>query len=85
MTRVAAARPEGQLPQDAAARDLARRLPGVRLERATSRLGRRRASTELNVRQPDFFAALDSTLQAVPLADWKTYLRWHVARAASPS
>ncbi len=40
--------------------------------------------TELNVRQPGFFAALDSTLQAVPLADWKTYLRWQVVRAASP-
>jgi putative endopeptidase len=41
-------------------------------------------TTELNVRQPDFFTALDSTLQAVPLADWKTYLRWQVARAVSP-
>lgn len=39
---------------------------------------------EVNVRQPVFFAALDSTLQAVPLADWQTYLRWHVARSASP-
>ncbi len=39
---------------------------------------------EVNVRQPAFFAALDSTLRAVPLADWQTYLRWHVARAASP-
>jgi len=41
-------------------------------------------TTELNVRQPDFFTALDSTLQAVPLADWRTYLRWQVARATSP-
>ena len=40
--------------------------------------------TELNVRQPGFFTALDSTLQAVPLADWKIYLRWQVARTASP-
>jgi putative endopeptidase len=39
---------------------------------------------ELNVRQPAFFVALDSTLQAVPLGEWKTYLRWQVARAASP-
>jgi len=40
---------------------------------------------EVNVRQPGFFTALDSTLQAVPLADWKIYLRWHVARATSPA
>ena len=40
--------------------------------------------TELNVRQPGFFTALDSTLRAVPLADWQIYLRWQVARAASP-
>jgi len=40
---------------------------------------------EVNVRQPGFFTALDSTFQAVPLADWKTYLRWHVARATSPA
>jgi putative endopeptidase len=41
--------------------------------------------TELNVRQPGFFVALDSTLRDVPLADWKIYLRWQVARAASPA
>jgi putative endopeptidase len=40
--------------------------------------------TELNVRQPGFFAALDSTLKAVPLADWQTYLRWQVAHATAP-
>ena len=40
--------------------------------------------TELNVRQPAFFTALDSTLQAVTLADWQTYLRWQVARTAAP-
>ena len=39
---------------------------------------------EVNVRQPDFFTALDSTLRAVPLVDWKTYLRWQVAHAVSP-
>jgi putative endopeptidase len=39
----------------------------------------------LNVRQPGFFAALDSTLRTVPPADWRTYLRWHVVRTASPA
>ena len=40
--------------------------------------------TGLNVRQPAFLAALDSTLRAVPLADWQTYLRWQAARSAAP-
>jgi len=39
---------------------------------------------EMNVRQPAFMAALDSTLRAAPLADWRTYLRWQAVRAASP-
>ena len=42
-------------------------------------------ATTVNVRTPSFFAALDSLIAAVPLDDWKTYLRWHVARAAAPT
>ncbi|HTM58585.1 MAG TPA: M13 family metallopeptidase, partial [Candidatus Udaeobacter sp.] len=38
----------------------------------------------LNVAQPGFFHALDSLWSAVPLEDWKLYLRWHAARFASP-
>ena len=30
------------------------------------------------VGQPKFFAALGGLLQTVPIADWKTYLRWHL-------
>ncbi|MGB7282125.1 MAG: M13 family metallopeptidase [Candidatus Acidiferrum sp.] len=33
---------------------------------------------EINVGQPDFFKALDSRLASTPLADWKTYYRWHL-------
>jgi predicted metalloendopeptidase len=40
--------------------------------------------SEVNVRQPGFFATLDSLLQAVPLADWQSYLRWHVVERAAP-
>ena len=36
---------------------------------------------EVNVGQPEFFQALDKQLTSVPLADWKTYLRWHVIHA----
>jgi putative endopeptidase len=31
-----------------------------------------------NVGQPDFFKEVNRQLAATPLADWKTYLRWHV-------
>jgi len=39
--------------------------------------------TEINVGQPDFFKALDSQLTATPLADWKTYYRWHLLNATA--
>jgi endothelin-converting enzyme/putative endopeptidase len=35
----------------------------------------------LNVAQPAFFKQLEVELGAVPLADWKTYLRWHLVHA----
>ena len=38
----------------------------------------------LNVSQPDFFKGMGEELKAVPLKDWKTYLRWHYLREASP-
>jgi len=41
--------------------------------------------SSLNVGQPDFFRAMDRELTAVPLSDWKTYLRWHLLNAAAPS
>lgn len=40
--------------------------------------------TELNVTEPEFFKALDQELKSRPLADWKTYLRWHAVRAKAP-
>jgi endothelin-converting enzyme/putative endopeptidase len=39
---------------------------------------------ELNVTEPKFFERLNAELKAHSLADWKTYLRWHTARAKSP-
>jgi len=44
-----------------------------------------RGVDSVNVRQPEFFRALDGMLAAVPLAEWKAYLRWHLARAAAPA
>ncbi|MGA2543047.1 MAG: M13 family metallopeptidase [Verrucomicrobiota bacterium] len=39
---------------------------------------------EVIIRQPDFFAALDTLVNQRPLDDWKTYLRWHVLHASAP-
>jgi predicted metalloendopeptidase len=38
----------------------------------------------VNVAQPDFFRALDGMIATIPLDLWKSYLRWNVAREASP-
>ncbi|HEX4047838.1 MAG TPA: M13 family metallopeptidase [Elusimicrobiota bacterium] len=35
----------------------------------------------LDVVDPGFFKALDASLKAIPLADWKSYLRWTVVNA----
>ena len=40
---------------------------------------------DINVAQPDFFAEVDAELSSVPLADWKTYLRWHLIHSAAPA
>lgn len=39
---------------------------------------------ELNVEEPTFERKLQAELTHVPLADWKSYLRWHVAHAMAP-
>ena len=39
----------------------------------------------VNVRQPGFYTALDSMLVSVPLADWKSYLRWKAVDDAAPA
>lgn len=33
---------------------------------------------EINVAQPDFFKALNKSLDGFSIDEWKTYLRWHV-------
>jgi putative endopeptidase len=39
--------------------------------------------SEINIGQPEFFKNLNAMLTDVPLADWKTYLRWHLLRDAA--
>ncbi len=38
----------------------------------------------VNVTQPAFFKEVEHELKTVPLADWKTYLRWHAVHARAP-
>ena len=38
----------------------------------------------LVVGQPKFFAAVGHLMTTVPLADWKTYLRWHLISSTAP-
>jgi endothelin-converting enzyme/putative endopeptidase len=40
---------------------------------------------ELNVAEPEFMKEVDRQLATTPLADWKTYLTWHLLHSAAPS
>ena len=39
----------------------------------------------INVRQPDFMKTASDMVKSVPIGDWRTYLRFHVARRAAPA
>ena len=41
--------------------------------------------TSLNVGNPDFFKQVNEQLDKVPLADWKTYLRWRTISTYAPT
>jgi putative endopeptidase len=41
--------------------------------------------SEVDVAQPDAMKAVDAALASVSLADWKTYLRWHLIHNAAPT
>ncbi|MGY2133309.1 M13 family metallopeptidase [Hymenobacter sp. HD11105] len=43
------------------------------------------SAKEVIVGQPDFLKEASTALKSEPLADWKTYLRWHVASTAVPA
>ncbi|PYP12241.1 MAG: hypothetical protein DMD56_04680 [Gemmatimonadetes bacterium] len=42
------------------------------------------ATDSINIAQPRFFHAADSLMTAVPLGDWRAYLRWHFASHLAP-
>ena len=41
------------------------------------------AQTEINVTEPKFFQEVETLLKTRSISDWKTYLRWHLARETS--
>src|SRR5262249_29525078 len=43
------------------------------------------ATTAVNVGQPKFLEAANRELAETPIADWKTYLKWHVLHEAAPN
>jgi endothelin-converting enzyme/putative endopeptidase len=42
------------------------------------------AITSFNVAEPDFFKKVGAMSKSVPAQDWRTYLRWHLAKSMSP-
>jgi endothelin-converting enzyme/putative endopeptidase len=63
--------------------ELATLAPGFEFARYLNAVGAPPVA-ELNVVNPDFFKQVNAQLDRVPLEDWKTYLRWRVARDAAP-
>ncbi len=41
------------------------------------------AAREANVTEPAFFRQVNTLLKARPIAEWKTYLRWHILHASA--
>ena len=39
---------------------------------------------DLNVSNPEFFKALNSVIDKIPLEDWKTYMTWQVVNVGAP-
>ena len=54
--------------------------PSFRWDRYFSEVGLGSLQS-LNVQTPRFFQAMDATLKSESLANWKTYLRWHLVHA----
>ncbi|HEV7473253.1 MAG TPA: M13 family metallopeptidase [Pyrinomonadaceae bacterium] len=44
-----------------------------------------RQNTDVNLGQPKFVERVNQQLTAIPLADWKTYLRWRLVNSAAAS
>ena len=83
MTRVQTRDPDATYHKTQLA-DLAAMTPHFAWAAFIDEVGSPRVSA-INVAQPDFFKEMDAAVSSVPLADWKTYLRWHVIHNAAAS
>jgi len=64
--------------------ELAALAPNFSFERFFAATGAP-AFAEVNVVPPDFFQKVNGVVESASLDDWKTYLRWHLVRAAAQS
>jgi len=65
------------------AADLAKLTPSFNWQAYWSALGLP-PQTEINDTEPAFFQEMERLLETRGIADWKTYLRWHLVREKSP-
>jgi endothelin-converting enzyme/putative endopeptidase len=65
------------------AKELRRLTPSFRWDDYFAASGLDRPK-QVNVTEPDFFRKVETLLTTAPLADWKTYLRWHLVNARAP-
>ncbi|MBC7417037.1 MAG: M13 family metallopeptidase, partial [Pedobacter sp.] len=63
--------------------DFNKRTPSIKWESYLHQFNINGQDTVL-VSSPKFFSSMDSLLTALPVKDWKTFLRWNVLKNASP-
>ncbi len=63
---------------------LAALAPGLSWPRYFRSIGLTIPVTRVNVAEPDFVRRVNALLRAAPLAQWKTYLRYHTIAESSP-
>ena len=63
--------------------ELADLAPSFNWQQYFAKMGAPRFDS-LNVAVPEFFEKLETLIETRSLADWKTYLTWHLVRAAAP-
>ncbi|GHA76535.1 M13 family metallopeptidase [Pontibacter akesuensis] len=63
--------------------EFAKQNPNLKISQMLTNMGAT-AAKEIIVGQPAFFKELNAMLKSVPVEDWKTYTRWHLARTMAP-
>lgn len=63
--------------------DFSKLTPGINWQDVLTQL-QVKGEDSILVNNPSFFKFTDSLLQAVPVTDWKVYLKWNILRGAAP-